>query len=89
MEERTNVIEYKCPCCNAGLVFGSQTQQLKCEYCDNTFDIDTVRAYNESQNAQASEEFSWEDQENREWTEAERSALNAFRCVVSNYLRQN
>ena len=48
MDEQTRVIEYKCPCCNAGLVFGSHVQQLTCEYCDNTFDIDAVRAYNDA-----------------------------------------
>ena len=46
MTESTRVIEYKCPCCNAGLVFSSEAQQLTCEYCDNSFDIETVRAYN-------------------------------------------
>ena len=43
MDEPTRVIEYKCPYCNAGLVFSSRVQQLTCEYCDNTFEIDTVR----------------------------------------------
>ena len=42
MEDTTRVIEYKCPCCNAGLVFGSNVQKLTCEYCDNTFEIDAV-----------------------------------------------
>ena len=60
MGEQTNIIEYKCPCCNAGLAFGSHTQQLTCEYCENTFDIDAVRAYNESNSQAASEDFSWE-----------------------------
>ena len=80
MEERANVIEYKCPCCNAGLVFGSQVQQLKCEYCDNTFDLDTVRAFNESQNGAAVDEFTWDAEENREWSESEQVSLNAFQC---------
>ena len=52
MDEQTRVIEYKCPCCNAGLIFGSHVQQLTCEYCDNTFDIDAVRAYNAGENVQ-------------------------------------
>ena len=42
MEHNTNVIEYKCPCCNAGLSFSGAVQQLTCEYCDNTFDLDTA-----------------------------------------------
>ena len=66
MEDRTNVVEYKCPCCNAGLVFGSHVQQLTCEYCDNTFEIGTVRAYNESASNQTSDKFSWETEEKTE-----------------------
>lgn len=58
MEEQTRVLEYKCPCCNAGLHFGSDAQKLTCEYCGNTFDIDTVRAFNESQEPQDAENFS-------------------------------
>ena len=80
MEERTNVIEYKCPCCNAGLVFGSQTQQLTCEYCDNTFDIDTVRAYNESQAESQQDAFSWQEEKAQEWSATEQTSLNAFQC---------
>jgi len=80
MEERTNVIEYKCPCCNAGLIFGSQLQQLTCEYCDNTFDIETVRAYNESESNSKEDHFSWEQADKQEWSETEQTSLNAFQC---------
>lgn len=80
MEEQAKVIEYKCPCCNAGLTFGSQEQQLTCEYCDNTFDIETVRAYNESEITQKHDHFSWEDEKKQEWSEAEENTLNAFQC---------
>jgi len=80
MEEQTKVIEYKCPCCNAELIFGSQEQQLTCEYCDNTFDIDTVRVYNESEATQKHDHFSWEDEEKQDWSETEQNTLNAFQC---------
>ena len=40
--DSTSILEYKCPCCNAGLQFQVGTQKLKCEYCDNTFDLETV-----------------------------------------------
>ena len=42
MEDTAKVIEYKCPCCNAGLSFAPGDQQLKCAYCENTFDLDTT-----------------------------------------------
>ena len=80
MNEKTNIIEYKCPCCNAGLVFGSHVQQLTCEYCDNTFDLDTVLAYNESESKQSDDDFTWDTEPMAEWSESEITALNAFQC---------
>ena len=78
MEEQTRVLEYKCPCCNAGLHFGSDAQKLTCEYCGNTFDIDTVRAFNESQKPQDAEEFQWEQEQTEQFSEDEESTLRAF-----------
>lgn len=78
MEQTTNVMEYKCPCCNAGLVFAGETQQLTCEYCDNTFELDAVKAFNEPEQEQ--QEFSWEEQEKQEWTQAEQEAIQKFQC---------
>ena len=80
MDKAANVMEYKCPCCNAGLVFGSDVQKLTCEYCDNTFEIDTVRAFNESQDAPEEDSFSWQEAEKQEWNAQEQAGLNAFRC---------
>lgn len=76
----TNVIEYKCPCCNAGLHFGGETQQLTCEYCENTFDLDTVRAFNESQTKQDTEQIHLEETHSQEWDEAEQENLRLFQC---------
>ena len=80
MEDPTHVLEYKCPCCNAGLRFGDETQKLTCEYCDNTFDIDTVRAYNESETQQRDDVFHWEDSEKQEWSETEQQSIRSFQC---------
>ncbi len=80
MENTAAVLEYKCPCCNAGLRFGSNVQQLTCEYCDNTFDMDTVKEYHESESSQSCETFQWEESENREWSEDEEGHMQAFQC---------
>lgn len=79
MPTDTHVIEYKCPCCDAGLVFGEDVQQLTCEYCGNTFAIDAVLAFNESQQ-QTQETFDWEESESSTWSEAEQEAMRAFQC---------
>ena len=78
--DNISVLEYKCPCCNAGLIFGEENQKLTCEYCDNTFDIDTVRAYNECESANETEAFSWEASESKGWNEQERNMLRSFQC---------
>ena len=78
MDSPNNVLEYKCPCCNAGLVFGEETQQLKCEYCDNTFDIETVKVFNESN--QDSQEFHWEVPDHQEWSEEVCQTMRSFEC---------
>lgn len=73
----TSVLEYKCPCCNAGLKFGQQEQKMKCEYCDNIFDLDAVRAYNEEK---ADDAFEWERSEHSDFTEEDTECMQAFTC---------
>ena len=80
MSQPSQVIEYKCPCCNAGLVFGEETQQLKCAYCDNTFDIDTVRAYNEGTSQENTDDFQTEAEPQQQWSDAEQAHMRAFSC---------
>lgn len=79
MSQSTHVLEYKCPCCNAGLVFAPGIQQLTCEYCDNTFELDTVRAYNESEETKE-DAFHWDNQQTEEWNEDEQQSMRAFQC---------
>ena len=79
MAEQSRVLEYKCPCCNATLQFGSATQQLKCEYCGNTFELEAVRAFNEAGSTPA-EESQWEEDGKAAFTEDEESFLRGFLC---------
>lgn len=72
------VLEYKCPCCNAPLVFRGNTQKLKCEYCDNTFDLETVRSCNDQ--PQTQDAFQWEDTTQTQWSREEADALQVFQC---------
>ena len=61
MPSAQNVLEYKCPCCGAGLIFSGAEQKLTCEYCDNSFDLETVKQYNASINLTDSQDFNWEE----------------------------
>lgn len=75
-----HVIEYKCPCCSAGLRFDGSSQQLTCEYCDSTFEIDAVRAFNQSVNKEQTEEFHWEEIQRTEWSDDEQNTMRSFVC---------
>ena len=80
METTSTVIEYQCPCCGAGLRFGGDIQQLKCDYCDNEFDIDTVRAFNETVSRPDATTIQWERPSSDEWSQSEQEMLNGFLC---------
>lgn len=81
MKQEQQVMEYLCPCCGAGLVFSDDTQRLVCHYCDNTFELDAVKAYQESQKAQAASEEHWESTEQSPWTQTEREVVRTFTCA--------
>jgi len=44
-----SVLEYKCPCCNAGINFDSSLQRMKCPYCETEFDAEALRQFNAAQ----------------------------------------
>lgn len=79
MSQSSHVLEYKCPCCDAGLSFAPGVQQLKCEYCDNAFELDTVRAYNESENPKE-DAFDWETQQTEQWSQEDQQVMRSFQC---------
>ena len=80
MADTAAVIEYKCPSCGAGLRFAGDIQQLTCEYCDTTFEVDAVIAYNESQQARQEETFEWDVSGGGQWTSQEQESVRVFLC---------
>ena len=80
MTDSQRVLEYKCPCCDAGLKFSGAEQKLVCEYCDNTFDLETIKEYNKTYNAASNEDFEWDDAASPEWTEEEQANMSSFIC---------
>ena len=67
--------EYKCPCCDGGLIFDTKTQKMKCPYCDSVFDVASLREYDTVLDA---------GQENRTqhhtWSEGEMAGLRSYVC---------
>ncbi len=80
MDPSANVMEYKCPCCDAGLVFSEESQNMACPYCDNTFEVDTVKAYNDQRNHADSSTMDWDDNQGRHMSVDEEAQLHSFQC---------
>lgn len=74
------ILEYKCPCCNAGLPFHEGLQKMKCQYCDNEFDLETVRTYQEELDKQDEVDFRWEQSQPSQWDEEDKSVLHCLIC---------
>ena len=80
MNHTSSVLEFKCPCCNAPLVFAGETQQLTCEYCENSFDIDTLRACMESESPDAPADIQWDSKTDQQWSQDDQSHLQIYLC---------
>ena len=53
------IITYKCPCCDAGLLFDGAEQLFKCEFCLSKFTKEELDA---TQSAQKAEEKARENE---------------------------
>lgn len=80
MANSQGVLEYKCPCCGAGLSFGEDVQQMHCEYCDNTFDMEAVRAYNDTLDQKDESEVQFDAQNADSWNDDEQAQMRVFVC---------
>ena len=73
--------QYKCPACGASLVFGSQSQQLECGACGNTYPLETLeQAEAIEQETASSDPFSWQGNPASAFSDSEGSQLRAYRC---------
>ena len=80
MNHTSSVLEFKCPCCNAPLIYAGEEQQLKCEYCDNSFDLDTLRACQESEIPETSAEIQWDSKSSQQWSQDDQAQLQIYLC---------
>lgn len=80
MNQQSTALEFKCPCCNATLIYHGGLQQLKCEYCDNSFELETLQAYAESELSEESPQIQWDHRTEQQWDENDRDQLQGFVC---------
>ncbi len=80
MPTADGVLEYKCPCCDAALRFGGSEQMMTCEYCGNSFEIDSVLVYNEVVQEPAQTDVTFDQSDSGEFTEEEAQTVVTFSC---------
>ncbi len=74
------LLEYKCPCCGGKIEFDSSLQQMKCPYCDTTFDVESLKGYDENLNTQQPDNMTWEESAGSEWQEGETNGMKVYTC---------
>lgn len=79
------ILNYKCPCCDAVVEFNGKEQQLVCKFCDTTFEIDTIKQYNEASKAAEEEwDVNWDTKESNvdqgEWNDGDTENMTMYTC---------
>jgi DNA-directed RNA polymerase subunit RPC12/RpoP len=74
--------EYKCLNCSGAINFDAKSQQMKCPFCDSTFE---VAAFLELQaeterTSESEEEVNWTEREEKPWEEGEQEGLRVYVC---------
>lgn len=72
------LIEYKCPCCGGAIEFNSNSQKMKCPYCDTEFEIEALKEFTEASQS-AGDSLDW-DCPSSEWGAEETSGMKVYSC---------
>lgn len=77
------ILDYQCPCCGGHITFDIGLQQMKCPYCDTTFDVKAV-ADAERAKKEEPQEASWDSygaqSGNGSWQEGETDHMVTYSC---------
>ncbi len=73
--------EFICPSCGGKIVFDSESQKMKCPYCDTEFEIDTLKQFDEDFKATAADDsMEWNTDAGNEWAEGEAEGMRVYTC---------
>lgn len=74
------LLEYQCPRCGGKIEFDSSLQKMKCPYCDTTFDVETLKGFDEALKEEVPDEMVWETDAGRQWKQGEADAMGVYTC---------
>lgn len=76
----SSVIEYKCPCCGGRIEFDSNSQKMLCPFCGTSFDLETLKSYDEALNSDAQDNMEWESKPESQWQSGETDGMAVYIC---------
>ena len=84
----SDIMEYKCPACGGAMEFDSNSQKMKCPYCDTEMSIEEFQQTqqgkpdgkgNES-SGNASDDVNWQSASDGQWGEGETNGMRVYAC---------
>jgi len=78
-----DVTNYQCPACTGPLKFAGESGQVKCEYCENAYEVSTIETIyaDKAQETAGAEAMQWQtDNVGSEWSAAEAEGMRAYSC---------
>ena len=76
----SNLLEYKCPACGGGINFDTESQQMKCPFCETSFEVDALKVYDDELKNEKSSEMEWNTEESNGWREGEQDGMSVYSC---------
>ena len=78
-----DVTNYQCPACTGPLRFEGNSGQVKCDHCENTYDVSTIETIyaDKEKDAQGETATEWKtDEVGSKWSTTETDGLRAYSC---------
>ncbi|MCL2170432.1 MAG: hypothetical protein FWB74_10480, partial [Defluviitaleaceae bacterium] len=72
--------EYKCLNCSGAINFDTDLQELKCPFCDSTFEVAAMMEFAEDCANEPDEPIQWASHEDIEWDEGEEDSMSVYTC---------
>lgn len=72
--------QYKCPCCDGAIEFDGAAQAMRCPYCDNEFDIQTLVSYDQEVKTQGQDQMNWQEPAQNQWQPGETNGMLVYQC---------
>lgn len=79
-ERMAAIQEYKCPCCGGAIAFDSESQKMKCPYCDTELEMEALADYDRELKSERADDMSWETDAGNEWRNGETDGLRSYVC---------